>query len=364
VAQQLDSAFGASTSEDVVLAAVDGELVNRALHRLSPRHRHVIAMREGSGWTYQQIAAHEGVGVGTVESLLWRARQALRREFALLSEGKEALAGFLVAGALFVRRVLHRVAHRGAGLQSQSSNIEGLRGAVAGVAVAGAAIGVTVVTPLALSSSTANGPSHPPVTRAAAGTSVAGARTPVAVGRRKGAVTGGTVVSGNTPTGSDTGSSPGSSDATGSGQSTGAAGPSPTYLGGGTGTAGGPGDALGASGSPTTGTGNPGTNLANGIGSTVGGLGNVVAGSTGAVGDVVGGAAGNLTQTVNGAVGGLAGVASGVVGGVTGTLAPSSSSSGTPIAGAAGQTTTTSPPGLLGGLTQTATHTVNGLLGG
>ena len=36
-------------------------------------------MREGSGWTYQQIADHEGVEIGTIETLLWRARQALKR---------------------------------------------------------------------------------------------------------------------------------------------------------------------------------------------------------------------------------------------------------------------------------------------
>ena len=54
-------------------------------------------MREGSGWTYQQIADHEGVEIGTIETLLWRARQALKREFAVVSESKEALAEFLVA---------------------------------------------------------------------------------------------------------------------------------------------------------------------------------------------------------------------------------------------------------------------------
>ena len=90
-------AAGDDTSEELVLAAVDGELVNRALDRLSTRHRHVLAMREGSGWTYQQIADHEGVEIGTIETLLWRARQALKREFAAVSESKGALAGFLVA---------------------------------------------------------------------------------------------------------------------------------------------------------------------------------------------------------------------------------------------------------------------------
>ena len=84
---------GIDTSEEYLIAAVDGELVNKALDRLSVRHRHVLAMREGSGWTYQQIADHEGVEIGTIETLLWRARQALKREFNVLSESKGALAG-------------------------------------------------------------------------------------------------------------------------------------------------------------------------------------------------------------------------------------------------------------------------------
>ena len=86
---------------------------NRALDRLSVRHRHVLAMREGSGWTYQQIADHEGVEIGTIETLLWRARQALKREFAAVSESKGALAGFLVASGALFRRAFFRVAHRG-----------------------------------------------------------------------------------------------------------------------------------------------------------------------------------------------------------------------------------------------------------
>ena len=93
-AQHPVGVVGEDTSEELVLAAVDGELVNRALDRLSTRHRHVLAMREGSGWTYQQIADHEGVEIGTIETLLWRARQALKREFAVVSESKEALGRF------------------------------------------------------------------------------------------------------------------------------------------------------------------------------------------------------------------------------------------------------------------------------
>ncbi len=141
------------TSEDMVLAAVDGELVNRALDRLSTRHRHVLAMREGSGWTYQQIADHEGVEIGTIETLLWRARQALKREFAVVSESKEALAGFLVATGAVIRRTVFRVAHRSATVHSAGSGSGAFRNAVAGAAVTGAAVAAAFIAPHALSSS-------------------------------------------------------------------------------------------------------------------------------------------------------------------------------------------------------------------
>jgi RNA polymerase sigma-70 factor (ECF subfamily) len=161
------------TSEELMLAAVDGELVHRALDRLSTRHRHVLAMREGSGWTYQQIADHEGVQIGTIETLLWRARQALKREFAVVSESKEALAGFLVAGGALFRRTIFRMAHRGATVQQQGSGAGGLRNAMAGAAVTGAAVAAAFIAPHALSSgpnqsvpgSTASAPAHVDVER-------------------------------------------------------------------------------------------------------------------------------------------------------------------------------------------------------
>ena len=77
-------------------------------------------MREGSGWTYQQIADHEGVEIGTIETLLWRARQALEREFAVVSESKEALAGFLVATGALIRRTVFRTAQRSAAVHHSS----------------------------------------------------------------------------------------------------------------------------------------------------------------------------------------------------------------------------------------------------
>ena len=160
-AQQPIGVVGSDTSEELVLAAVDGELVHRALDRLSTRHRHVLAMREGSGWTYQQIADHEGVEIGTIETLLWRARQALKREFAVVSESKEALAGFLIATGALIKRTVFRVAHRSASVHSRSNGgtVGGVReGLVGTVAVTGAAVAAAFVVPHVLSGPSSSSP--------------------------------------------------------------------------------------------------------------------------------------------------------------------------------------------------------------
>lgn len=51
------------------------------LQGLSPEHRAVIVLRELEGLTYDEIAATLGIPRGTVESRLYRAREALRRRF-------------------------------------------------------------------------------------------------------------------------------------------------------------------------------------------------------------------------------------------------------------------------------------------
>jgi hypothetical protein len=83
-------------------------------------------MREHEGLTYDQIAARTGVTSGTVESLLWRARQALKREYTVLAgpEGAFAVVPFVLllvgrtraAGRRAAVRVLRRlVSFRAAG---------------------------------------------------------------------------------------------------------------------------------------------------------------------------------------------------------------------------------------------------------
>ena len=386
---------GAETSEDLVLAAVDGELVNRALNRLSTRHRHVLAMREGSGWTYQQIADHEGVEIGTIETLLWRARQALKREFAVVSESKEALAGFLVAGAALFRRTIFRMAHRGASVQSQAGHSGGLRNAVAGVALGSAAVAAALITPHALS----NGPSNPTIPLgASSGAAAANPALPITAPLAKAGVTA------NSAAGSASGSSSGRLSGTGTAGSGGGTGGTPkSSLLGGSG-AGGADGLSGATGGLQNGLNNPVNGVTNGVGGPVSGVTNGLGGGASGVTNGLGGAASgvtnglggaasgvtnglggaasgvtnglgsatnNLSQTVNGVVNGLSGTVSGILGGVPGTTgrstnAPSSGASGSggSSSGSTTQTTTTTAPNLLGGLTNGVGKTLNGLLGG
>jgi RNA polymerase sigma factor (sigma-70 family) len=70
--------------EERIIDAVDASLVVAALARLAPRHQDVLHLREVEGWSYQHIATHYGVTLGAVETLLFRARRALRREFRLI----------------------------------------------------------------------------------------------------------------------------------------------------------------------------------------------------------------------------------------------------------------------------------------
>jgi RNA polymerase sigma-70 factor, ECF subfamily len=317
---------GEDTSEELVLAAVDGELVNRALGRLSTRHRHVLAMREGSGWTYQQIADHEGVEIGTIETLLWRARQALKREFAVVSESKEALAGFLIATGALLKRGFFRAAHRGASVHHQSGSAgEGLRNAVAGVAVTGAAVAAAFIAPHALSS----GPSSPP---GAAGAALAAPQN----------VFGEPYV--------DTSAS-GVRGAGGSlfGDAAGALG-----------AAGGSGFSGSGSGSSRTGTASSGADGGKSGPSVLGGAGG--GGLGGSLNQAAGGlsqAAGGLNNTVSGVTSGLGTTVSGIAGAVGGTVSGATKGVSSAVSGA-----TKSVSSAVGGVTKTATSTVGGVTSG
>jgi RNA polymerase sigma-70 factor, ECF subfamily len=399
-AQQPVGVVAEDTSEELVLAAVDGELVHRALDRLSTRHRHVLAMREGSGWTYQQIADHEGVEIGTIETLLWRARQALKREFAVVSDSKEALAGFLIATGALIRRTVFRAAHRGATVHHNSGGGSGgsgaMRNAFAGVAVTGAAVAAAFIAPHALSSGPSGAASAPGSALAAlplvsgsngahgAGSGGAGGGQLLALGSLAGS-------SSDTLSGSNGDSSGGGGSLGGDIDSAGGSSGVISILGGALGGKSGSGSASVVGGLNQAGSGlnNTVNGATGGVSQTVsgvtGGLGQTVSGVTGGVGKTVGG----VTETVGGVTQTVGGVASGVtsgVGGVTkgltqglglGSVLPGTSGSGSSGSGSSGSgssgsgtssstpatttTTTTNPvQGILGGTTKT----VGGLLGG
>ena len=169
----------AATADEMIIAAADGELAHKALDRLSVRHRHVLALREDSGWTYQQIADHEGVEIGTIETLLWRARQALKREFIALSESKGPFAGFLLAVGAGIRTVVVRSAHRVAALQPGLGSGT-FRNALAGFAVTSAAITAAFIAPHTLDSHQAQVPLPAPVATGAGASRATASITPSA----------------------------------------------------------------------------------------------------------------------------------------------------------------------------------------
>jgi RNA polymerase sigma factor (sigma-70 family) len=77
---------------------LDAAHIGEAMGKLCDRHREVLELREHEGWSYQQIADHYKVSLGTVEALIWRARRALRREYEGL--------GTALLGVPLLRRLL------------------------------------------------------------------------------------------------------------------------------------------------------------------------------------------------------------------------------------------------------------------
>lgn len=106
--------------EDKVVSEIDGAMAMQALRRLSPRYQRVLALRESSGCSSQSIADREGISVPAVETLLWRARQALKKEFAQLADacGKLGVA-ILVSGWVLLQRLGRHLSPRTACRTSQ-----------------------------------------------------------------------------------------------------------------------------------------------------------------------------------------------------------------------------------------------------
>jgi hypothetical protein len=93
-----------------VFAAVERAYLAQAMDALAPRHREVLDRREREGWSYQRIAEHYGVSLGTVEALLHRARKALRREYEKVAGDHRPWAA--VPGLAWAGRRLHALRTR------------------------------------------------------------------------------------------------------------------------------------------------------------------------------------------------------------------------------------------------------------
>jgi RNA polymerase sigma-70 factor, ECF subfamily len=135
--------------DEAIVAMADAAMAAEALEHVSERHRRVLRLREGSGWSTERLAEHEGMAVPAVETLLWRARQSLKREFAALADagGRLGVAlGFgLAALRRFASRTAARVGHRLPAAQSFSTSLRSPVGLVAGLVLAGGIVGGTVV---------------------------------------------------------------------------------------------------------------------------------------------------------------------------------------------------------------------------
>jgi RNA polymerase sigma-70 factor (ECF subfamily) len=95
--------------QEAVLDVAEAALVERALDRLPAAQRRVLALREQHELPYREIARRLGVSVGVAEARLLRARRALRREFAALSDGGPGfLAGLPALGWLLRRTAAWR----------------------------------------------------------------------------------------------------------------------------------------------------------------------------------------------------------------------------------------------------------------
>ena len=148
--------------EDELVEAVDDALVVEAMSRLGPRHQDVLHLREVEGWSYRRIADHYGVPVGTVETLLFRARRALRREFRVIDGA--GLVAVPIVGWLV--QLIARARDRIAPMATLADAPAGL--AAAAAATMAAAVAVVTIPGV---SPTPDAPRRPPAVVTTAGPS-------------------------------------------------------------------------------------------------------------------------------------------------------------------------------------------------
>jgi RNA polymerase sigma-70 factor (ECF subfamily) len=307
---------------DVVVRREDAAVAGAAIRRLSPRHQRVLHLREELGLSVAEIAAVEGASPNATDTLLWRARAALQREFRALVDGAAGLAVvFGIRMGHVGRRVLHplaRTADSGAG----AGPVPWAPIAVAAsLSVAGGVLAVHAAAPSPAQPVPAVSTPASPAGGPAAGHGTGG-------GRPGTGADAGTPSAGGTAAGSAGEGAPGS--ASGGGASGGA---------GGTPAGGQPPGAAGAAGQAARSVGSLATSAANTLGGTVAGVG-------GTAGSAVGGVAKTTTGLVNGLTPPLAGPLGSSTGGstgsagvlppVTGTASSTTSDVGSAVSGVTG----------------------------
>lgn len=160
--------------QEAIVEQADFALLSSALDRLAPRHREVLEMREHRGLSYQQIADHYEVPLGTVEALIFRARKALKREFLAVA-GSERMGGF---AALPVFGGLLR--HWGAVKAKVAGWASALPPAVAPALGVAAVVGSAAVVGTAILPEVSGNPDRPPAVVRVVGTSPASSTTSLA----------------------------------------------------------------------------------------------------------------------------------------------------------------------------------------
>lgn len=128
---EVDGGVVAEAADGPVLAKETVGLIDSALARVKPRHREVIMLREFEELSYRDISDRMAAPVSTVETLLFRARQALRRELESVGAGR--WAALPVFGAL--RRALARIKAACAGHQEMLASAGAPVAALAAAAI-------------------------------------------------------------------------------------------------------------------------------------------------------------------------------------------------------------------------------------
>ena len=184
-------AFPTSSVPDTAVfdpeAGTEDPHLMRAWSALTGRHRKVLELRELGGLSYEEIAVALAVTAGAVETLLFRARTALRREYARAGGKVAAMAPIEEAVAMAAGRqgALSRLAgEAGAGIERLSSAGAGSGTELAGLDAAATGASSATVSPgwLAdLQARLVTSPAFDPAVQAGSGGGLVGGRLRVAL---------------------------------------------------------------------------------------------------------------------------------------------------------------------------------------